>query len=334
MDEQLKQHVASRGYIKGAITRLHNYVTNTQLDSISKELLNAKRDRLISAFGEYETICKKILFLDPNDSEDIEQFENKYFDVLASLEKAISCKLSNNSCDNHSSMSISKIKLPAISIKTFDGKFTEYIPFKNMFQSMIHDDRNLDNIQKLYYLRSFLKDEPFDLIKNLPIAAESYDDALKLLNERYDNIYKIVSEHICSILDLKNIVKLTASNLREFVSFVKQQLSAIKQHEPNIKYWDAILMCILFRKLDTNTARAYQLERPLHEQPKLEDFLKFLERRALAMEDTEQGSQSSSSSKVVAHVAGEHVTGEVTCSYCKFKGHKLYICKRFLIARK
>lgn len=56
-----------------------------------------------------------------------------------------------------------------------------------MFKAVIHNDRSLQDIQKFYYLRTFLKDEAYDIIKNLPMADESYTDAITIITDRYDN---------------------------------------------------------------------------------------------------------------------------------------------------
>lgn len=325
MEDDLKRKIACRGYVKGTITRLFNFVESSDLRETCNNELVTKRDRLINSFREYESLCKEILYLDNADKENVEQVENNYYYILASLNEQIKSheSVSPSGSSKHSDTT-HRTKLPPISIKTFDGKFTEYIPFINLFDSLIHNDGSLDHIQKLYYLRSYLQGEPYDLIKNLTLTSESYSEARKLLKNRYDNKYKIINDHICNVLDLQSIVKSSASNLRDFVSSVRQQLAAIKNLDPNIIYWDAILLCILSRKLDGITARAYQLDRDTS-QPNLEDFLQYLDKRALALENAGQGLYSQQQSTKVAAVA----TTGATCIFCKSNDHKLYNCKKF-----
>ncbi|PZC72674.1 uncharacterized protein LOC124639348 isoform X8 [Helicoverpa zea] len=64
---------------------------------------------------------------------------------------------------------------------------------------------------------------------------------------------------------------------------------------------------------DSYTAKAYQLDRDMNAKPQLEDFLNYIENRANALENVEQGHQphpGNSSSKVAA-VA----TTGATCTY-------------------
>lgn len=126
---------------------------------------------------------------------------------------------------------ISRAKLPSISIQIFTGEYSEYAPFIENFKSVIHNNKSLDNVQKLYYLRSFLHEQPYELIKNLPLVSESYENAMILLDKRYYNKYKIANEHINSLLNLERLSKFPSANeIRNFVSVVRQTLSALPKH--------------------------------------------------------------------------------------------------------
>ncbi|XP_049887047.1 uncharacterized protein LOC126381636 [Pectinophora gossypiella] len=243
----------------------------------------------MQAFSEYETSNIKMLSLDKNANleSDITEVENKYYSILTIINNEISRR--ERDSNQQASSPSCKLKLPAIDVPVFSGKFTDYTPFINLFNSLIDSNKSIDFVQKLYYLRSYLKDEALDLIKNLPLTADSYNKAITLLDNRYNNKFRIVNEHITTILDMKPVTKSTASNLREFVATVRQELAALSNLEPNTQYWDAILLCVLSRKLYLFTSRAYQLERDTQQDPTMDDFLAFLTKRALAMENAEPG---------------------------------------------
>ncbi|KAL0830054.1 hypothetical protein ABMA28_003512 [Loxostege sticticalis] len=140
-------------------------------------------------------------------------------------------------------------KLPQINVPSFTGKFSEYKTFIGLFNSLIHNNSNLEKNQKLYYLRSFLLGEPLDLIKNLPLLDASYDESLDILDKRYNNEFLIKNELITILLDLPTITRSTPTALRSFLSSVKQQLAALKNLEINVDNFPVIL-AILLRKLD------------------------------------------------------------------------------------
>ncbi|KAL0901985.1 hypothetical protein ABMA27_007121 [Loxostege sticticalis] len=220
-----------------------------------------------------------------------------------------------------------KLKLPTIQIDAFDGKSSaKYVTFINLFDSLVHNDKGLDSVQKLHYLRSFLKDEALDIIKELPLDNSSYLEARKLLKDRYYNKQKIVKEHVSSLLDLPALVK--GGSIRAFISQIKQSLAALKNLEIDVGKWDPILIVIFTRKLDAYTAKAFQLERDIDKEPTVSELLEFLEKRALASENSDAPASTSnwkSSGKLAVNVA---VQG-APCAHCKSSSHKIYTCKSF-----
>ncbi|XP_073943421.1 uncharacterized protein [Choristoneura fumiferana] len=328
-EEESRNLLQTRGYVKASLSKLHKLAQpEAALQQYSVEYLKAKRERAQALFMEYDDYCRKITFSGYKDAED-ETTENKYFDVVAALDEEINKRAAaaaaakaaasaavaqDKSTEHVSTGSVKKVTLPPIAIQTFSGKFSDYIPFINLFRSLIDNDKSLDTVQKMYYLRSFLKDEPFDLIKNLPLTGASYHEALELLDTRYNNRYKIISEHVAAIIDIKNIIRATAISLRQFVACIRQELAALKNLEPRVEYWDTILLCILSRKLDNFTARAYQLERDPATEPSIEHLLRFLEKRALALENVEQGHGPPASEARAPRVAAHGVTGS-PCIY-------------------
>ncbi|XP_073953580.1 uncharacterized protein [Choristoneura fumiferana] len=254
----IKQLKASRGYAKASMTRLYSFVLNAEDVKLTDlSILQAKRSRLVELFKEYESYNKQILALDEKDPEDVAEIEGKYFKILTVLNDAVMEKSSPNTSTSTCAF---KTKLPTIQINTFTGKYSEYMPFINLFKAIIHNDRSIDNVQKLYYLRSFLQKEPLDLIKNLPFNSESYDEALNLLNNSY-------------------------------------------------------------------TSRAYQLERSDAADPTIEDFLLYLERRALALENVEP--MTSGKTHHRAAVVNVAAASEFkSCKHCK-SNHRLFECNKF-----
>ncbi|XP_049881461.1 uncharacterized protein LOC126381391 isoform X1 [Pectinophora gossypiella] len=155
-----------------------------------------------------------------------------------------------------------------------------------MFKAVIHTDTKLTLCEKLYYLRSHLAGEAFDLIKNLTLTDENYNTALELLENRYDNIPKIVNYHVNCILELPSFTKCTSEHLRSLIANVKLHLGALKNLEQPVDKWDILLINILAKKVDSYTYRGFHLERDAKVVPSMAEFTTFLEKRAIAMENT------------------------------------------------
>lgn len=339
--------VSARGYVKASLTRLFNYITSDAITKADKSILIAKRERLITSFKEYEEFNMKILATEEGvkDVEDVGEQEEKYFQMMAKLNNAIAaCDImqGNEKSKRQDSHPLAQIKLPNIEISTFTGKYCEYTQFINIFKSVIHNNPNLDNAQRLYYLRNFLKNEPFDLVKNLPLSGESYTEALTILSDRYENNTLIMNDHITQLIDLPTI-KPSASHIREFISQIRQHIAALKHLNSNVSSWDPILLCILLRKIDTFTAKAFQMERDVKKEPTLLEFLEFMQKRALALETVDgnghhqhQSSAPGSSARTPTTKpplsASPCAAQPPPCLYCKYSGkgsHRLFSCPKF-----
>ncbi|CAH2058235.1 unnamed protein product, partial [Iphiclides podalirius] len=118
--------VAARGYLKASLTRLHKYIAKEEYSTASCSELMAKRDRLISAFKEYERYNIDILSKNPDDSENVGDQEDKYISTLARLNDEISSRKSSTGDEedmprNHTPLA--HTKLPSVEIVTFTGKY-------------------------------------------------------------------------------------------------------------------------------------------------------------------------------------------------------------------
>ncbi|XP_071554008.1 uncharacterized protein [Temnothorax nylanderi] len=77
--------------------------------------------------------------------------------------------------------------LPRIQLPIFTGRYDEWSAFKDLFASIIDKDTGLSRVEKFHYLKSCVKGEAEQLLKNLPTTADNYQRAVTLLTERYDN---------------------------------------------------------------------------------------------------------------------------------------------------
>ncbi|KOB52263.1 Gag-pol polyprotein, partial [Operophtera brumata] len=236
--------------------------------------------------------------------------------------------------------SISTCKLPNIEISAYDGKdFAQFKPFIDLFNAVIDSNQSLSNVQKLFYLRKYLTADALSVIINLPLVNESYPEAIKLLEKRFDNETRLISNHINVLLDLPQMQKGTAANIRSFISDARQQLYALKNLKQPVETWDMLLISILSRKLDSYTNRAYHLDRSsLDKLPTLEEFLSFLEKRAVALEDSSPLQNTCYEGKSAKLNNNHKVTNIVTksnskrnCPFCS-NDHPIYSCPKFKMA--
>ena len=84
----------------------------------------------------------------------------------------------------------SSVKLPKISVPTFDGRILNWKSFWEQFDATIHCKTRLNNTEKLMYLQVALKNGPARfIIQGLTRTSESYKEDIKYLREQYDCLH-------------------------------------------------------------------------------------------------------------------------------------------------
>lgn len=327
-EEVLKKLRLARAQQKGTVTRIENFISDPiNLASASIEMIQARIEKLNTTFRDYERTQLDILSCDDNDKENVAVLENKYFDVISKLNSALK-NLSTSETKQCSNVSTSK--LPNIDIPIFDGKdFTKYTPFIDLFMAVIDGNRALSDVQKLFYLRKFLSEEALAVVVNLPLENKSYKEAIELLKKRFENKSRLIFNHINILLQLPVMQKSTAASIRSFTSQVQQQLYALKNLQQPVNQWDMLLISILSKKLDLYTNRAYQLDRDTDTLPTMEGFISFLEKRAIAFEDS---CSSDNKKNTVQKVSNVVTKTSSSCSFCGGMAHLLHSCPKFKMA--
>ena len=71
------------------------------------------------------------------------------------------------------------IKLPKLELSKFSKKVHEFQEFWDGFQSAIHENETLVNVDKFNYLRSFLQEAAKSVIAGMPMTDASYETAIE-----------------------------------------------------------------------------------------------------------------------------------------------------------
>lgn len=253
---QLDLLKTQRKTAKASITRIQTFVTNFDINSGNIFELSAREEQLRVNFINYSKYQTDLEVIDYDTySLDREEVENKYYSTCAKIKLLLNtnnASVNSNSVGNISNTnntSSGHIKLPNIHITTFNGKTDQWKTFSSLFNATIHNNSQLDNVQRFYYLKSFLKDEPLNLINELDLTSSNYVKALEILQARYDNKLVNVNYHLKMLFDITPITKGNAVSLREFVTTVNQHVNALEALALPVNTWDVLLVYLLSKKL-------------------------------------------------------------------------------------
>lgn len=126
-----------------------------------------------------------------------EYLEDQYFEISAKIRSSVGRSPASTNPNNSSSP---HLKLPKIVIPVFDGNCRKWKQFQDIYEQMIHNQPNISNIEKFYYLKSNLTGEASRLVCHLLVTDENYLTAWDTLINRYDNPRVLVSACLADFL--------------------------------------------------------------------------------------------------------------------------------------
>ncbi|GBM31719.1 hypothetical protein AVEN_19101-1, partial [Araneus ventricosus] len=337
--------------IKKFIDSCENTITDkTQIVITAQQKLNGVKvleEELETLFKQYLDIEEDEKSNNKSDEEMLELLEER-----DEIEVSLKCLLSKYNINdvamienksNHDSDLKSyvdhielKSKLPEIPLPIFYGKIEEFSNFKNQFVSLISDNKELTNDQKLFYLKAALRGEA----KLIETSDDTFESLFSALEERFENKRAVVDIHIQNMLKIEKLNFESSKGLRNITDTINKSLRALKSFKLDCNnLTNAILVNIILERLDKDTRKAYELSIQTKEIPSLNELLKFLDSRAMVLDQLGntpsnnkfkkefQGSAYKSKNFFVNSNKGNHVIKK--CILCKIE-HPLHKCYEFL----
>ena len=96
-----------------------------------------------------------------------------------------------------------RVKLPKVVLKRFDGRPTEWATFWDMFQSSVHNNPDLSDIDRFNYLHSLLDGLAANSISGLSLTSVNYAEAIAVLQKRFGNKQQVINKHMDALLELE-----------------------------------------------------------------------------------------------------------------------------------
>ncbi|XP_055714353.1 uncharacterized protein LOC129808595 [Phlebotomus papatasi] len=188
-------------------------------------------------------------------------------------------------------------KLPAITIKTFNGE---------------------------------PKDEPTRVISNLELTEVNYDIALDKIKRRYNNDRKIVASYINAILDIKNVEFRNGNDIRKLHDILDECVTALGKMEDICPH--SFITAFALRKLDSESSRIFEQNiKNARKMPTIAEFLEFLEARyhCISQEKNLEHKGNSKKSKSQRKSSFQSTaSADFVCLWCN-ENHTISKCEKF-----
>ncbi|GFT35559.1 integrase catalytic domain-containing protein [Trichonephila clavipes] len=194
-------------------------VTEIEIKLKKIEQLQINLDKIAENYFEIETSeSLEIIQLDIEDiNQRIETTEVGLKLLMYSLKNSENVNINLNDNDKNS------IRLPQIPLPEFSYVIAEFSNLKNQFINLISNNEQLNDSQKLYYLRASLKGEA----KLLESPRDTFDSLFSALEDRYENKRQLIDSHVLEIINYEKVYSESAKELRALMDCMNRNIRAL-----------------------------------------------------------------------------------------------------------
>nr|XP_022908846.1 uncharacterized protein LOC111420154 isoform X2 [Onthophagus taurus] len=336
--------------IHGLISRTIDNLKKLAIAKRTRGNFQSRLERLETNWDEFNNAHKQLIQYRDKYSDTIyftedifSECEEAYFDakgtlldLLNPLPLSPTPEVDTKPVSNVSHSSSRSRHLPKIDLPTFDGKYANWAQFQDLFSTMVNDNEDLTDVERLQYLKMSLTGEPAQLLKNISVTGDNFSRSWQILIDRYENRRLLIETQLSILFSARAVKSDSSSELKRLVGEIKEAFGALKVLKCPIQHWDYILVYLIVRKLDTDAVKEWERSIGNHRDPstfdELEDFLMNRIHTLEAVENLQSSrkvysiSTGSKVSSVKAHNAYSPVNGCVMCN----SAHYISSCPAYL----
>lgn len=165
-------------------------------------------------------------------------------------------------------------------IEIFEGAPEKWRAFIESYNNHIRNNTKLNYMTKFQYLRNLTKGEGARPIQSIEFIADNYEEARRLLIDRFDKPNQIAEHHIRGLISLERIEKATSSNILFLLDEVNSHLRSLQTLGRPTNYWDDLIIHLIVTKLDSDSRAKWREFAPSDCLISFKDMTKFLTSRS------------------------------------------------------
>lgn len=209
-------------------------------------------------------------------------------------------------------------KLEAIKIPNFLGNYEAWSTFSNLFKTLVIENKSINGVQRMQYLKSVLGGDAEKAIAGLDITDTNFDRAWEILIERLDNKQGIRENQVKGMLNLETVSCSNPRRVRNLHDKAKEYVALLQGIT-----LDEFIIILIKSKLVANLQTKYEEQRS--EKDTLKGFFAFLNQRCRILECYEPNhfKKDFKDKKQGNPVAVNHI-----CPCCN-DNHLIFFCNKF-----
>lgn len=343
----MKKHIHTRDQLLARLNRIVAFVNEFNQDNNSEYDLNSRLSMLETILSDFDEVQLKIehhvISMKDNAVLLIEcdatrkDFETEYYNLKASITSIVNSISETRQKQQNEKKNISQLKLPKVDLPKFNGSCENWMAFHDIYNSLIHDNQTLSDVQKFHYLLSALSGEAARAIHSLEISSANYGTAWDLIKQRYENKKINIKKHVLAMLELSHVQKESSYHLRELSDKMVSHVTVLNQLGQPTEQWDMIIVTLLANKMDAISRREWELSPTRTDLPTFKEIIEFLKKRCEMLEAIEPHQSHSKSSSISSKPqsgstrTSVHLSSSMSSRKCNMcdKKHLIYQCPVF-----
>ena len=345
-----------RTTLKSQITALNNYIDKNK-DDLDLIHLKLRFEKVKENYNGFDDIHSSLQLLEPSTENDNEKetIDDSYFDLASRVTRlspvssanAIPPRNSDFNSSSNEGIGKRKSKLPKFPIPTFDGKYEDWVSFKDSFEFLINSEPDLTDIEKLHFLKSAVVGDAARKISIFSITGDNYKTAWYLLEKTYNNKRIIISRHLTLLLNMEKVERESVDGLCKLADQAQQHMKALENL--GVIVGEEIVVKIVEQKLPKFVAIKWDETLKRDQFPTLNELTEFIYGTAARMsirKTSEEANSTSNLKRSNPKASSDNnsfnkpiletskvqtlftTTRNENCKLCKEK-HPLFKCEKF-----
>lgn len=240
----------------------------TQIDQVKLvevELwVNTLQDNLLSSFSEIQLELEN-LDTDNFDFSETNDFENLYYSTLAEAKQMLSVREHlppiSTAMPQGQDHKVKRFnaRLPVIEVPKYAGSSENWLEFRDLFISLVHNSNDINIIDKFDYLKTSLEDAAARCISSIEFCASNYFIAWDTLCARFENRFLMVHNYIKSLFNIKNISSDSPTAFRDLFDTLSRNLKCLQVLGIDTNSWDPVIIYLVTTKMDVTTIKEWEM---------------------------------------------------------------------------
>ena len=213
----------------------------------------------------------------------------------------------------------SKLRLPKLELKSFDGNMMNWMEFWDSFERNIHLNSSLCDVDKMSYLKASLKGTASHAIADLRTTGDNYAPAVDILKEKYGKANVLKGSHMSA---LKATVGVTYSKnvdgLKKLYEFVDMHVKALSVLGTSEEQYSLVIVPDLMKKIPRDVELSIRRTMPVDHEWTMSEFLNKLREELLfrGMDEATPRVQSSREERNPNKGKAFAISPNASCVFC------------------